>query len=289
VNVAKAHAAASVDSGREFEYTDSDFERVRKLIYARVGISLAPVKQDMVYSRLARRLRSLSLGRFKDYLSFLESNPDDEEWQAFTNALTTNLTSFFRESHHFDILRDHLASRRSRQDISIWCSASSTGEEPYSIAITAAEVWGRAAAPVSITATDVDTSVLQKAKEGIYPLDRLERMSSERIRSAFQKGSNAQEGFARVRSELREMVSFGQQNLLDPRYWVQGPFDAIFCRNVLIYFDKATQAAILRKMVPLLKPDGLLFVGHSESLFHVADVLKLQGKTVYVHAQRKVA
>lgn len=279
----------AVQQDREFEYTDADFDAIRKLIYDRVGISLAPVKRDMVYSRLARRLRSLGMTRFRDYLAFLTDRAGEDEWQAFTNALTTNLTSFFREAHHFKILAEHLAGLRSGADIAIWCSASSTGEEPYSIAMTALDALGSRAGRVSVVATDVDTNVLKKAEEGVYNAERLERLPADTVHKHFLRGTGGKEGFARVKPELRAMVKFGQLNLLDARYWVQGPFDAIFCRNVLIYFDKATQASILRKMAPLLKPDGLLFVGHSESLFHVSDIFKLQGKTVYAHARRKAA
>ena len=280
---------ASAVSDREFDYSDADFERVRQMIYARVGITLAPIKRDMVYSRLARRLRVLGKRRFSDYLAQLDARHDDPEWEAFTNALTTNLTSFFREAHHFEILKQHLSKLKGQPEVSIWCSASSTGEEPYSIAMTAADAFGSLPAQVSITATDVDTNVLHKAKEGVYTIDRLEKLSTEIVKKYFLKGTRANDGYVRVRPELQRMIQFGQLNLLDPRYSVNGPFDAIFCRNVLIYFDKETQAGILRKMAPLLKPHGLLFVGHSESLFHVSDILKLQGKTVYVHAQRKAA
>lgn len=280
---------ADAITDREFEYTTDDFERIRKLIYSKVGISLAESKRDMVYSRIARRLRALNKSRFKDYLQHLEQTDDAAEWEAFTNALTTNLTSFFREAHHFDVLREHLLRVKGKGEISIWCSASSTGEEPYSIAITAAEAFGSLRPPVSIVATDVDTNVLKKARAGVYAEDRVERLTPQRVQSYFLRGSGNNAGSVKVKPEIHDLVEFGQLNLLDPQYWVRGPFDAIFCRNVLIYFDKATQAAILRKMVPLLKPHGLLFVGHSESLFHVSDILKLQGKTVYAHAQRKVA
>ncbi|MFN0316274.1 MAG: CheR family methyltransferase [Burkholderiales bacterium] len=273
--------AQATDSNREFECTDADFEKVRRLIYDRVGISLTAVKRDMVYSRLARRLRALGMHRFKDYLAHLEGAHDPTEWEAFTNALTTNLTSFFREAHHFEILREHMDTLRGRGDLSIWCSAASTGEEPYSLAITMADLYKSVAPPVSITATDVDTQVLKKAQAGIYTMERIERLPAEQTRRYFLKGEGDKSGFVRVRPELQRLIEFGQLNLLDTHYWVNGPFDAIFCRNVLIYFDKPTQAAILRKMEPLLKPRGLLFVGHSESLFHVADIFKLRGKTVY--------
>lgn len=277
--------APPADGVREFEFTERDFEAVRKLIYQRAGISLSPQKMDMVYSRLARRLRATGTKRFEDYLALLR-NGNEAEWEAFTNALTTNLTSFFREQHHFPILAEHLAARRGRQLV-IWCCASSTGEEPYSLAMTAVETFGSFEAPVSILATDVDTNVLRKGEAGVYPAERVERVSPERVRRFFQRGSGSQEGQVRVRPELQRMVTFRRLNLLDAAWTVRGPLDAIFCRNVMIYFDKPTQAGILRRFAPLLHPDGLLFVGHSESLFHVADTFRLRGKTVYERVTAK--
>jgi chemotaxis protein methyltransferase CheR len=275
-----ASRPAGSDPGRDFEYTAADFERVRALIHKRAGISLSPQKMDMVYSRLARRLRMQGLGRFRDYLDRLERDPGPE-WEAFTNALTTNLTSFFREAHHFPILAGHLLERRANARLLIWCCAASTGEEPYSIAMTAVEAFGSFDAPVSILATDVDTQVLRKAEAGVYPAERVERLSLERMRRFLLRGTGAQEGMVRVRPELQRLVSFRPLNLLDPQWPVRGPFDAIFCRNVMIYFDKPTQAGVLRRFAPLMKPDALLFVGHSESLFHVAETFRLRGKTVY--------
>jgi chemotaxis protein methyltransferase CheR len=264
---------------REFHFSRQDFDRVRKLIYERAGISLSEAKQDMVYSRLARRLRARGLQRFSDYLALL-STDDELEWEAFTNALTTNLTSFFREPHHFPLLAEH-ALRHCGPRYEVWCCACSTGEEPYSIAMTLAEAFGRIDPAVSIVASDLDTQVLAKAAAGVYPMERLERMDPKRVRRFFLRGTGARSGQVRVRPELRSSVRFERINLLDAYWPVRGPFDAIFCRNVMIYFDKTTQAAILRRFAPLLREDGLLFVGHSESLFHVSDVFCLRGKTVY--------
>jgi chemotaxis protein methyltransferase CheR len=274
----RAASAPTADS-REFHFSRQDFDRVRKLIYQRAGISLSEAKQDMVYSRLARRLRARGLQRFSDYLVLL-SEGDEVEWEAFTNALTTNLTSFFREAHHFSVLAEH-ALRYPGRRFDVWCCACSTGEEPYSIAITLAETFARINPPMSILASDLDTQVLAKAAEGVYQMERVERLDAERIRRFFLRGAGAQAGQVRVRPELRSSVSFQRINLLEQSWPVRGPFDAIFCRNVMIYFDKQTQAAILRRFAPLLRPDGLLFVGHSESLFHVSDVFRLRGKTVY--------
>lgn len=265
---------------REFHFTPQDFERIRKLIYERAGISLSPAKQDMVYSRLARRLRATRTSSFSEYLARLERG-DDVEMEAFTNSLTTNLTSFFREPHHFPLLAEHVQKRRGNQPISLWCAAASTGEEPYSMAMTMVDLFGSFAPPVHILATDLDTTVLKKAQEGVYPLERLEKMPGDTVKRFFLKGAGQHEGYARVRQELRDMITFRQINLLDESWPMRGPFDAIFCRNVMIYFDKATQYKVLQKFVPLLNRDGLLFAGHSESFYHAADLFKSIGKTVY--------
>ncbi|HSJ79764.1 MAG TPA: CheR family methyltransferase [Thiobacillus sp.] len=262
-----------------FEFTPRDFARVRALIYKQAGISLGESKQEMVYSRLARRLRAKGLSTFEEYLDGLESGRDNAEWVAFTNALTTNLTSFFREAHHFPILAEHLLGRKA--SLSIWCSAASTGEEPYSIAMTACEAFGTLTPPVTIIATDIDTDVLETAANGVYPLERIDKMAQDRVKRFFQRGRGERSGLVRVRPELRQLVSFKPLNLLDGSWPVSGPFDVVFCRNVMIYFDKPTQGKILSRFVPLMKPDGLLFAGHSENFMYASDAFKLRGKTVY--------
>lgn len=267
-------------SDREFSFTAADFERVRKLIYEHAGISLSPAKQDMVYSRLARRLRETRLNSFGDYLALLERG-DKGEWEKFVNSLTTNLTSFFREPHHFPILAAHLKKLQGKSPIKIWCSAASTGEEPYSIAMTVVETFGSFSTPVSIVASDLDTNVLATASKGAYGPDRVDKMSPERLSRFFTKGTGAQEGIYTVKPELRRMLSFQRLNLLEPNWAVRGPFDALFCRNVMIYFDKPTQYKILSRFAPLISNDGLLFAGHSESFLHAADLFRSQGKTVY--------
>ena len=281
-------AARSSEDRREFEFSAADFERIRKLIYGRAGISLSPSKQEMVYSRLGRRLRSLGLSDFKDYLALLERG-DAAEWEAFTNSLTTNLTAFFREEHHFPVLAELLRNHGGSGQIALWCSAASSGEEPYSMAMTAIEVFGSSKPPVRILATDIDTAVLDKAQQGVYAMERLEKMPQERIRRFFLRGQGQNAGKARVRNELRALIEFRQLNLLDASWQIRGPFHAIFCRNVMIYFDKPTQYEILRKFVPLLHADGLLFAGHSESFHHAADLFRPRGKTVYELAGRSRA
>ncbi|RJG05920.1 chemotaxis protein CheR [Noviherbaspirillum cavernae] len=268
-----------IDGVKEFEFTARDFERVRALIYKRAGIALADSKQEMVYSRLARRLRATGIRSFQVYLDSLEGRQDDDEWEAFTNALTTNLTSFFREEHHFPILADHVRNRK--EPVTVWCSASSTGEEPYSIAMTLCEAFGTLTPPAQVIATDIDTNVLATGANGVYPLERVNKLSQERAKRFFLRGKGAQEGLVRVRPELRQMVTFKQLNLLADSWPIKGQFDVIFCRNVMIYFDKPTQGKILSRFVPLMKPDALLFAGHSENFLYVSDALKLRGKTVY--------
>lgn len=269
---------------REFAFTDADFERIRKLIYDHAGIALSAIKRDMVYSRLVRRLRALGLPSFTHYLERLESG-DVVEWETFVNSLTTNLTYFFREAHHFDVLAQHLRES-GRRPYRIWCSAASTGEEPYSLAMTACEVFGSLTPPVSIVASDIDTNVLNVAKGGIYGLDRVERLSPEQLHKFFLKGTGAREGYVQVRPELQTLITFQRINLLEPRFPLEGMFDALFCRNVMIYFDKSTQRSVLTKFKPLLHSDGLLFAGHSESFLHAADLFRPLGKTVYAHAER---
>jgi len=265
---------------REFSFSTGDFERVRKLIYQHAGISLSPVKQDMVYSRLARRLRATGKQSFAEYLDALEKNGGDE-WERFVNSLTTNLTSFFREPHHFPIFAEHLRKLGSSRPIRVWCSAASTGEEPYSIAITIAETFGANTSHVSVIASDLDTNVLATAQKGVYPLDRVEKLSPERLRKFFLRGTGTQEGYVAVRPELKRLIEFQRINLLEPNWPVKGPLDIIFCRNVMIYFDKPTQYKILSRFAPMMQSDGLMFAGHSESFLHAADLFKSLGKTVY--------
>lgn len=269
-----------VTVGRGLHFTPADFRRVRQLIHEHAGISLADSKEEMVYSRLSRRLRALGLGNFGDYLHVLDDG-DPAEWEHFTNALTTNLTSFFRENHHFPILAKHMLALRRERPLRIWSCAASTGEEPYSLAITMAEAFGTLTPPVRILATDLDTRVLATAGAAVYDQERVADLPELQVRKYFERGSGAQAGKVRVRRELVSLVQFRPLNLLNEDWLTLKPFDAIFCRNVMIYFDKATQFTLLKKLAQVLEPDGLLFAGHSESLFHAAEYFKLRSNTVY--------
>lgn len=264
-------------SSREFQFTEQDFEKIRKIIYDYAGIALSPSKHDMVYGRLARRLRALGLKTFNEYLRILEKG-DIKEFELFTNSLTTNLTSFFREAHHFPALIDHLKAQRNGGTLNVWCSASSTGEEPYSLAITACEAFDSLRPPVKIIATDLDTNVLATAQRGVYAGEEVQKLAPVRVQRYFDRLAD---GNYQAKQELRDMIVFRRLNLIEGNWLVRGPFDAIFCRNVMIYFDKPTQLKILQRFAPLLKPSGLLFVGHSEHLYHASDIFKLKGKTIY--------
>ena len=280
----------TVSASREYDLTPSDFRRVRAMIYARAGIALGDAKQDMVYSRLVRRLRALELPSFGVYLDQLEQDSTSGEWQEFTNALTTNLTAFFREPHHFELLKQQYAAR-GPGTYKVWCAAASTGEEPYSIAMALCEAARSLAPPVEIIASDIDTRVLDTGSAGIYPLERVEKLSPARLKRFLRRGAGANEGYCRVVEPLRKLIEFRQVNLLEPRWDVGQGYDAIFCRNVMIYFDQPTQRKILEKFLPLLKPNGLLYAGHSESFLHAAHLFRSRGRTVYepVRAHAQVA
>ena len=266
---------------QEFAFSAADFDRVRELIYQHAGISLHAGKQAMAYSRLSRRLRDTTHRSFATYLQWLQANtgPSGQaEWQEFINCLTTNLTSFFREDHHFHALINDLKARTGRP-LRIWCSAASTGEEPYSIAMTAIEALGHNA-PVRIVASDIDTKVLATAQRGVYDVDS-RGLSPERLQRHFLRGKGGNAGFIRVKPELAKLIEFRPLNLMSRSWSLGDAFDIIFCRNVMIYFDNPTQRQVLQQMHAVLKPQGLLYVGHSENFTDARDLFHLRGKTIY--------
>jgi len=266
---------------REFPFTQDHFRNISDRIYRYSGIKLPEAKKEMVYARLARRLRSLGLASFDDYLRYLELEP--AEWEHCTNALTTNVTAFYREEHHFGILATHAqATVRPNEPFRVWSAGCSTGEEPYTIAMCLQEaIPGRA---FSVLATDLDTQVLAHAQEAVYPLASVLRLPEARQKAYFLKGAGRHEGRARVRPEVASHVQFTRLNLMDAEWPVQGPFDAIFCRNVMIYFDKPTQRQLVERFAALLRPNGLFFAGHAESLLDQGRCFRLRGQTVYERA-----
>jgi len=265
---------APADATQEFSFGTGDFQRVKKLIYERAGISLHDGKRAMVYSRLSRRLRETGDRSFTDYLDSLE-RAGDAEWQEFINCLTTNLTSFFREEHHFHALADALKPLAGRP-LRLWCNAASTGEEPYSIAMTMQE----AGATAKLLATDIDTKVLATAQRGVYAADA-RGLTTQRLQKHFMRGKGANSGFIRVRPELAKDIEFRTFNLMAPSWSLGEPFDMVFCRNVMIYFDHDTQRRVLEHIHGVMKPGSLLFVGHSENFTDSRDLFVLQGKTIY--------
>ncbi len=269
----------------DFELTDTQFHRIRALVREHTGIALSDGKRQLVYGRLSRRLRALKLDSFGKYIELLERGVP-AELEEFTNAITTNLTSFFREPHHFDYLASDVLPRIVARDTGvrrarIWCCAASTGEEPYSIAMVLREAATLLTGfDMKVLATDLDSAVLATAAAGIYHADRLKSVSGTRASRFFQKGSGAQAGRFRVQDELRNLITFKQLNLMH-EWPVRGPFDAIFCRNVIIYFDKDTQRVLFERMAALQRPGDILFLGHSESLYRVSDKYELVGRTIY--------
>jgi chemotaxis protein methyltransferase CheR len=263
--------------GREFVWSDADFTRIKSLIYKKAGISLHDGKHAMVYSRISRRLRETGHTSFKTYLDALEQH-DGPEWQEFINALTTNLTAFFREQHHFGVLEELLAARRTHP-WRIWCSAASTGEEPYSIAMTATEVLG-ASGNFQLVNSDIDTKVLATAARGVYKADGVKGLSPERLQRHFMRGKGPNAGLMRVKPELQKHMEFLTVNLIQDLPFRE-PFDIVFCRNVMIYFDATTQRQVLERIHRVMKPGGMLFVGHAENFSDARSLFALRGKTVY--------
>lgn len=275
------------NSEREFNFTDEDFQYLARLVNERTGIVLGDHKRNMVYSRLARRLRSLHLKNFSDYRSLLNGPTGDSEAINFVNAITTNLTAFFREGHHFEHLRDEVlkplaASPPAGRRLRIWSAACSGGQEPYSIAMVMKDVLPESQQwDAKILATDIDTNMLDRASDGIYKAEELEKIPAlYRKKYVLTEGRNSQGESITMAPALKECIRFNKINLLE-NWPMKGPFDVIFCRNVVIYFDKDTQRTLFNRIADILKPDGWLYIGHSENLFKVCDRFSLNGRTIY--------
>jgi len=272
-----------MSNDREFAFTQKDFTFLSKIIHERTGIVVSDDKFNMFYSRLSRRVRSLKLTSFKEYCDVVRDDREGSETSELINAITTNLTAFFRESHHFEYLADtvlpELTQNSSDRNIKIWSAGCSTGEEPYSLAITLKESPLLAHWNIELKATDLDSNVVATASRGVYSMSRVEGMSKNRLKRWFLKGAGKQQGLVKVKPELNKIIDFGQLNLMDN--WSQESQDVIFCRNVIIYFNKETKSKLVEKYANSLKPGGYLFIGHSESLYKITDRFELIGNTIY--------
>lgn len=270
---------------KEFDFSDKHFNHIRNIVSEHSGIVLSDAKRDMVYSRLVRRLRKTGMSNFDDYCLLLE-NKNHEEFTHFSNAITTNLTSFFRENHHFDFLAESVLPKlmqrnKDSKKIRVWSAGCSTGMEAYSIAMVLKEVipenqgWD-----IKILATDLDTNVLETASNGIYKQDSVTGVTDVRMTRWFMKGRAENSENVKLSRQLRDIITFKQLNLLNS-FPFKGPFDIIFCRNVVIYFDKATQKVLFDKFANIHANDSYLFIGHSETLYNVTERYKLIRNTIY--------
>lgn len=273
---------AVMSDDREFQMTNADFERISKLAMQYSGIVLAEHKRNMVYSRIARRVRALKLNRFSDYLNYLEHNHAAEA-SDFINALTTNLTSFFRENHHFEFLKEELfpklmvANQGSRK-LRIWSAGCSIGQEAYSIAMTLKESSFPSSWDVKILATDLDSNVVETGHSAIYPVDHVDGIDDGMVKKYFNRSHDGRS--VQVKEELRKLAFFKRLNLLE-EWPMKGPFDIIFCRNVVIYFNKETQRILFDRYANMLPIGGHLFIGHSENLNGITDRFENLGNTIY--------
>ncbi len=271
---------------REFQFTRDEFEFLRKITNKHTGIVVSDDKFDMFYSRLSRRVRKLGMSSFHEYCELIHKEPDGGEMVELINAVTTNLTAFFRENHHFEYLKETIIpetciNRNGNGEIEVWSAGCSTGEEPYSISMCMLESFeNRPGMSANITATDIDSNVLGLAARGIYTIDRVSGLEERRLKRWFMKGNGKHSGKVRLKNEVIEQVKFGQLNLMN-NWTIPETKDIIFCRNVLIYFDKESKIRLLERFANTLSTRGYLFIGHSESLYTLTDRFELIGKTIY--------
>ncbi len=266
------------------ELGDEEFLKFKELIYSEAGIKLSDMKKALVQARLSMRVRTLGLNSYREYYEYLMSNYDSEKID-FINSITTNKTEFFRENKHFEYIKEiylpELLSTKA-SNIRFWCAGCSTGEEPYSLAITLFQYFGKTKFPdIKILATDIDTNVLEFARNGIYGINQTEKIDPAILKNYFDKGKGEQDGFFKVKDFVKEKISFRRMNLLDQEYPMKKEFDIIFCRNVIIYFDKETQKELFKKYYKYLASWGRLFIGHSENIMNVTNLFSLVGNTIY--------
>lgn len=273
----------AADGEREFAFSDADFRGLAQVAYEQAGISLADSKRNLVYSRLSRRLRALGLATFREYRDFLEQNIAERE--SFINAISTNLTKFFRESHHFDHLRSEVVGKFAKANagksgrLRVWSAGCSSGEEPYTIAVVIKkEIRDLERHDIRILATDIDTEVLGRGARGEYPANSVDDIPRN-YQEYFQSLDGNSDTLV-IDRQARALVAFKRLNLME-QWPFKGTFDAIFCRNVMIYFDGPTKTKLIERYTEKLKPGGFLYIGHSESLNGSTPGLSLVGRTIY--------
>ena len=269
---------------QEFPFTDKDFQFIQTLVAERTGIVLTEIKRTMVYSRIARRIRHCGIATFEEYCQLLKAG-DESELISFTNAITTNLTSFFREPHHFEYLANtvlpELEKNKKDKRIRIWSAGCSSGEEPYSIAMTVQDYFANKSGwDIKILASDLDFDMVERASQGIYKEDRVTGLDKKHLKNYVKKGKGDLQGSVKMDRRLMDLITFKQLNLLH-EWPFKGPFDFMFCRNVVIYFNKETQKELFDRYADHLPENAPLFIGHSESLFKVTDRFKSMGQTIY--------
>jgi len=270
-----------------FELKHSDFEKISRLVYEQCGIYLHDGKKELVKARLGKRLRAGGYGSFAEYYRYVTTQEGQDELVSMIDSISTNLTSFFREASHFvrlgGIIRSFLENRGrpgSAGSFAVWSAGCSTGEEPYTLAMTIREAAQNRLSDVAILATDISTKVLETARAGIYAQERTRGIAPEILKKYFQLGTGKSHGFVRVKEDLKKMVTFERFNLMDP-FPARRDFDVVFCRNVMIYFDKKTQSVLVNKFYGALKNGGYFFVGHSESLTGLTHPFQYVEPSVY--------
>lgn len=274
----------------QFTISDKEFRQLREFIYLHTGIALSDHKRALVCSRLGKRLRHIGLQKYQDYYHLLvEQDPNGDELTHMINAITTNKTDFLREPHHFDYLCKTLfpewrkqLTAHGRRRLRIWSAGTATGEEAYSIAMTVLDAFPDIAQwDIKILATDIDTNVLARAERGIYSLSQVQRIPEPQLRRYFLKGVKGCSGYVRVKPALQNLIRFRHLNLMQNPWPMHGPFDVIFCRNVIIYFDKTTQRSLLNRMETLMHPGAHLMLGHSEALHGITSRFDFVSHSIY--------
>ncbi len=270
-----------------YELSDAVFKKYIKLVYEKTGINLGKNKQALLHSRVSKVLREREIDSFSDYYNLIINDKSGKEIHKFTNLISTNTTYFFRESQHYDFIKNKLHPHyfQNKKKIDVWCAAASTGEEPYSIIMSFGSFINFNEINFNMLATDIDSNVLSVASKGVYSEERVNDIPLELLRKHFQKGKNKNSGLYKIKEEYRKKIKFGKLNLIEP-FPIERKFDFIFCRNVFIYFDDKTKTDIVNKMYPLLKDGGYLLIGHSETLNHLNHSYKYLQPATYQKKNR---